>query len=204
MQEHEHLHIYYLSIFSSLFRESQNLFFTYKSLTNNLQSLCSDMEWYDPKEGRENKYRMKDLGALLSQYKQSINTTLIFLIEKSTEDIIYQLRSNPISKKIDFWTACKTCVFANEVTTLRHLNNCLKHNSGIVDDNSAPGKFLLKNGYRLNDRIEYLEFDFEDLIYKSYHFNLDLLCQSCSKEFKVTEKQHFIKYIIPEFIHNQL
>ncbi len=197
--------IKFMSLSGNILRRTQNLFFTYKSLNNSIAHLSNNLKWYKPTLGHENKYRMKDLGGLLFQYNKSVFESMIFLIEKTIDDLFFDI-NDVQHEKLEFWKIYENRIYGKDVAILRNINNSIKHSNGIVENQSKSGCHLIENGFKADNKIDYHTINLEDYIYKLFVFQMDVICELFKQENKWQHKSKEDLYImlIPDFVKEQL
>jgi hypothetical protein len=180
------------------------------SLTESkLEEFSGNGQWYDKNDTRlANKHRMKEMGRMIGGYRQNIQELSIIGLAKTIEDLLYDLKDK-LDLNINFWKDCNEYNHYEEMKIIRSLNNCIKHNKGIICSESNSGKYLENiAGFESGTIISSLQIDLEKYAMQCFLFQMDIFWKQIEKEnpyVGIKDKYDEIKKIlIPAFINLEI
>lgn len=172
---------------------------------NKLKEFSGSGKWFDKNDTRSaNKYRMKEMGRMINGYRQNIQELSIIGLAKTIEDLLYDMK-NKLNLDINFWKDCDEYSYYEEMKTIRNLNNCLKHNKGIICIGNNSGKYLINvAGFKNGTVISGLELNLEKYAMQCFVFQMDMFWLQIKKEnpYLDIKIQHdkIREILIPDFI----
>lgn len=182
-----------------------SLFLMITLTENKLEEFSESGQWYDKNDSRlANKHRMKEMGRMINGYRQNIQELSIIGLAKSIEDLLYDMK-HKLSLNINFWKDCNEYNYYEEMKIIRNLNNCIKHNKGIIQAGNDSSNYLINvAGFENQTVISRLEINLEEYAMKCFIFQMDMFWIQTKKEnpyLDIKNQYNKIKTIlIPDFI----